>query len=141
MTVMKMQPKDKLIHDLIVQLIEATQALLNSAEEGKPVEKAAADHAHDGCSALADRWAEMLTAEAASADEPQSDYAGWSKEKIAEARKDLASLYDPRSLSYSDGIYARSLVEKYQMSLVELERIIGTPTATTTVTWKTGRTK
>lgn len=49
-------------------------------------------------------------------------------EKVKEARDDLRSLHDPRSLSYNDGYYAKSLVTKWGMSVSDLEALVGRPT-------------
>lgn len=61
---------------------------------------------------------------------------GWTKGKVKQARDDLASLHDPRSLSYNDGYYANSLVSKYGMSVSELEKIVGRPVFSGKPTWE-----
>lgn len=64
----------------------------------------------------------------------------WSKAKIEEARRDILRLEDATdggglNFCYNDGYYARSLVDKYQMSIGELKRIVGKPTITKKIKW------
>ncbi len=55
---------------------------------------------------------------------------------VKQAKKDLANLYDPRSMCYMDGYYSKSLVEKYGMSLSDLESLIGRPKFNTELKWE-----
>lgn len=46
-------------------------------------------------------------------------------EKVAEAKRDLELLNDPRHLiTYQDGYYAQSLVRKYGMSTTDLAALV-----------------
>lgn len=48
-------------------------------------------------------------------------------DKVKEAKHDLMVLYDPHSLCYNDGYYAKSLTDKYGMSISDLELLVGKP--------------